>query len=94
VCPFIVVPGADRVVVYFRDAPDPIVDRTKEKFDVRGSGIVLLHDIHQRTADTLLLLLAQLKIIGYSVVRLMPKDSGVFGRDMITADAPPLRGTL
>jgi hypothetical protein len=31
---------------------------------------------------------------GYSVVRLVPKDSSVFGRDLITADAPLLKGAL
>lgn len=79
---------------YYKDTPETVVARTMARLDARGSGIVLFHDIHQRTVQTLPLFLAQLQERGYSVVRLVPKDTGVFGRDVITADAPPLRGTL
>ena len=79
---------------YYKDTPAVIAQRTLDRLDARGSGIILFHDIHQRTVDMLPLFLAQLQERGYSVVRLMPKDTGVFGRDLITADAPLLRGTL
>ena len=79
---------------YYKDTPEAIVARTMSRLEARGSGIVLFHDIHQRTVDMLPLFLAQLEERGYSVVRLVPKDTGIFGRDLITADAPPLRGTL
>ena len=79
---------------YYKDSPAAIAERTLARLDMRGSGIILFHDIHQRTVDMLPLFLAQLEERGYSVVRLVPKDSGVFGRDLITADAPGLRGTL
>lgn len=79
---------------YYKDTPETVVARTMARLDARGSGIILFHDIHQRTVQTLPLFLAQLQERGYSVVRLVPKDTGVFGRDVITADAPPLRGTL
>ncbi len=79
---------------YYKDTPETVVARTMARLDARGSGIILFHDIHQRTVQTLPLFLAQLQERGYSVVRLVPEDTGVFGRDVITADAPPLRGTL
>ncbi|QQR34823.1 polysaccharide deacetylase family protein [Devosia oryziradicis] len=79
---------------YYKDSPATIVSRTMDRLEARGSGIILFHDIHQRTVDTLPLFLAQLEEKGYTVVRLVPKDNGVFGRDLITADGPLLRGTL
>lgn len=79
---------------YYRDTPDVIAQRTMERLDARGSGVILFHDIHQRTVETLPLFLAQLQARGYTVVRLVPKDNSIFGRDIITADAPMLRGTL
>ena len=79
---------------YYRDTPEVIVARTMARLEARGSGIVLFHDIHQRTVEMLPLFLAELKSQGYSVVRLVPKDTSVFGRDLITADGPLLRGTL
>jgi peptidoglycan/xylan/chitin deacetylase (PgdA/CDA1 family) len=79
---------------YYKDTPQAIADRTLARLATRGSGIILFHDIHQRTVDMLPAFLAQLEERGFSVVRLVPKDSGVFGRDVITADVPDLRGTL
>jgi peptidoglycan-N-acetylglucosamine deacetylase len=79
---------------YYKDSPEAIATRTLERLNARGSGIILFHDIHQRTVDMLPVFLAQLEERGYSVVRLVPKDNGVFGRDLITADVPQLRGTL
>ena len=79
---------------YYSDTPEIVAERTMARLEARGSGIILFHDIHQRTVEMLPLFLAQLEERGYSVVRLVPKDTGVFGRDLITADAPLLRGTL
>lgn len=79
---------------YYRDSPEAIVARTLQRLEARGSGIILFHDIHQRTVETLPMFLAQLEERGYSVVRLVPKGGGVFGRDLITAEVPELRGTL
>lgn len=73
---------------YYKDTPQAVVNRTISRLEARGSGIVLFHDIHQRTVETLPLFLAALQERGYSVVRLVPKDNGVFGRDLITADGP------
>jgi len=79
---------------YYRDAPATIVERTMARLRTRGSGIILFHDIHARTVETLPLVLARLQEEGYSVVRLVPRSSGVFGRDLITAAAPDLSETL
>lgn len=79
---------------YYSDTPETVAARTLARLDQRGSGIILFHDIHQRTVDMLPTFLAQLEERGYSVVRLMPKDTGIFGRDVITADVPTVRGTL
>lgn len=79
---------------YYKETPDVVLQRTLARLDARGGGIVLFHDIHQRTVDLLPRFLSQLEQRGFTVVRLVPKDSGVFGRDVITADAPALRGTL
>lgn len=80
---------------YYTDTPADVVARTLQRLDARGSGIILFHDIHARTVALLPDFLTQLQERGYSVVQLVPRDPGVFGRDIITAQAPvELRGTL
>jgi len=79
---------------YYKDSAATVAQRTLERLEQRGSGIILFHDIHQRTVVMLPDFLAELEVRGYSVVRLVPKDTGVFGRDVITADAPEMRNTL
>lgn len=71
---------------YFKDSAEVVAARTLERLEARGSGIILFHDIHQRTVDMLPAFLAQLEERGYSVVRLAPKNTGVFGRSVITAE--------
>lgn len=70
---------------YYRDSASVVMQRTLDRLDARGSGIILFHDIHQRTVDMLPGFLAELKARGYSVVRLVPKSGGVFGRSILTA---------
>lgn len=70
---------------YFRDSPSTVAQRTLARLDARGSGIILFHDIHQRTVDMLPDFLEQLAQRGYSVVRLVPRSPNIFGRDLITA---------
>jgi peptidoglycan/xylan/chitin deacetylase (PgdA/CDA1 family) len=72
---------------YYKDGAAVVTARTLEQLEARGSGIILFHDIHQRTVDMLPGFLAELEARGYSVVRLVPKDHGVFGRSVITAEA-------
>ena len=40
----------------------------------QGKGIVLLHDFHRNTAEALPELLRQLKLAGYKVVHMVPKE--------------------
>lgn len=70
---------------YFKDTPAVVAARTLSRLEARGSGIILFHDIHQRTVDMLPIFLDQLARRGYSVVRLVPRDNSIFGRDLITA---------
>ena len=72
---------------YYKDSAAVVTARTLERLDARGSGIILFHDIHQRTVDMLPGFLAELEARGYSVVRLVPKAPGLFGRSVITAEA-------
>ena len=80
---------------YYKDTPEQVAQRTLQRLDARGSGIILFHDIHPRTVAMLPSFLKSLEERGYSVVRLVPRDNSIFGRDLITADAPvDLRGSL
>lgn len=72
---------------YYRDSAEAVAARTLQRLEARGSGIILFHDIHQRTVDMLPHFLEELKARGYSVVRLAPKNDSVFGRSVITAQA-------
>jgi hypothetical protein len=40
----------------------------------RGKGIVLLHDFHRNTAEALPELLRHLKLAGYKIVHMVPKE--------------------
>lgn len=79
---------------YYKDDAATITARTLARLDARGSGVILFHDIHQRTVELLPGFLAELQQRGYSVVRLAPKDNSIFGRDIITAEGAALRGSL
>jgi peptidoglycan/xylan/chitin deacetylase (PgdA/CDA1 family) len=48
-----------------------IVRRTMRRLDEKGSGILLLHDIHQTTVSALPILLKELKDRGYHVVQVV-----------------------
>jgi peptidoglycan/xylan/chitin deacetylase (PgdA/CDA1 family) len=72
---------------YFDDAPETVMMRTLERLDAQGSGIILFHDIHDRTVAMLPAFLEALRTRGYSVVRLRAKDDALFGRDIITAQS-------
>ncbi|CAK7255512.1 MULTISPECIES: polysaccharide deacetylase family protein [unclassified Shinella] len=59
---------------YFKVTPASVASRTMQGLRKRGRGIILMHDIHKRTATVLPSLLAQLKAEGYSVVTLRHTD--------------------
>jgi peptidoglycan-N-acetylglucosamine deacetylase len=52
--------------------PEQIVARAISRLEKRGSGILLLHDIHPATVAALPMLLAQLKEHGFHVVQIVP----------------------
>jgi peptidoglycan-N-acetylglucosamine deacetylase len=55
-----------------RISSDEIVRRTLARLEVRGKGIVLMHDIHPATALALPKLLRELKARGYRIVHVVP----------------------
>jgi|GEM_PF-338442 len=64
---------------YFKSSPETIAARTMAQVRARRKGIILMHDIHRRTAAMLPLLLSQLKAGGYKVVALQYRRSRMPG---------------
>lgn len=58
---------------YFVSTPDQVRRRTIAQLERRGSGIILLHDLHRRTVAMLPDLLDDLHRRGYKVVDLQPE---------------------
>ena len=54
--------------------PGQVVNSVMTQLEKRGKGIVLLHDFHRNTAAALPELIRQLKLAGYNVVHLVPKE--------------------
>jgi peptidoglycan/xylan/chitin deacetylase (PgdA/CDA1 family) len=59
---------------YTMHKPEPVVDSVMGQLEKRGKGIVLMHDIHPNTAEALPELLRQLKLAGFKVVHMVPKE--------------------
>ena len=55
---------------YFNTTPAAVTKRTLDLLHKRGRGIILMHDIHNRTATMLPTLLSKLEAEGYKVVTL------------------------
>jgi peptidoglycan-N-acetylglucosamine deacetylase len=66
--------------------PETVLKRAMDRLEKRGSGILLLHDIHQRTATILPKLLRELKARGYKIVQMVPADGTAL---VATAPAAP-----
>ena len=58
-----------------RITPEQIVAIVMERLERKKKGIILLHDIHERTASALPIMLRELKKRGYRVVHAVPGDS-------------------
>jgi peptidoglycan-N-acetylglucosamine deacetylase len=54
--------------------PEQVVNSVMTQLEKWGKGIVLLHDFHRNTAAALPELLRQLKLAGYKVVHMVPKE--------------------
>lgn len=53
-------------------SPDRVVELAMEGLKRKGRGILLLHDIHERTVEALPVLLARLKSSGFHIVHVVP----------------------
>lgn len=62
---------------YFKLSPATLAAQTMAKVRARRKGIILMHDIHGRTATMLPLLLARLEAGGYKVVALQYRRAGI-----------------
>lgn len=60
---------------YFSATPAAVATRTMNDLRKRGRGIILMHDIHQRTAAMLPTLLTRMEKEGYKVVTLKYKTT-------------------
>ncbi|WP_244437630.1 polysaccharide deacetylase family protein [Hyphomicrobium denitrificans] len=60
-------------VDYKPQTVDHLIKSVMAKLDKRGKGIILMHDIHKRTAQALPIILAQLKAKGYKIVHMTAK---------------------
>jgi peptidoglycan/xylan/chitin deacetylase (PgdA/CDA1 family) len=69
--------------------PETVLKRAMDRLEKRGSGILLLHDIHQRTATILPKLLRELKARGYKVVQMVPAGGVTLVAAMPAPPAPP-----
>jgi peptidoglycan/xylan/chitin deacetylase (PgdA/CDA1 family) len=59
-----------------RLGPQEVAHRAVRRLEYKGKGILLLHDIHQRTVDALPLILRELKARGFHVVHVVPASAG------------------
>jgi peptidoglycan/xylan/chitin deacetylase (PgdA/CDA1 family) len=60
---------------YFNTTPASVTKRTMDLLHKRGRGIILMHDIHNRTVTMLPTLLSKLEAEGYKVVTLKFKKA-------------------
>jgi peptidoglycan/xylan/chitin deacetylase (PgdA/CDA1 family) len=56
-------------------APAQVAELAMQRLERNRKGILMLHDIHRRTAQAVPLLLRELKARGYSVVHAVPADA-------------------
>ena len=68
---------------YFTTSPAAVAARTMNELRKRGRGIILMHDIHQRTATMLPALLTRMEKEGYKVVTLKYKGAPKPGSDLV-----------
>jgi len=56
-------------------SPEQVIERSLEGLERKEKGILLLHDIHERTAEALPKLLGKLKSAGFRIVHIVPVSS-------------------
>jgi len=52
-----------------------VARRALQRLEAKGKGILLLHDIHQRTVDAMPIILAELKARGFRIVHIVPASA-------------------
>ncbi len=57
-----------------RITPQQVAENALQRLERHKKGILMLHDIHERTAEALPLLLAEFKARGYRIVQVLPAD--------------------
>ncbi|MGN7291662.1 polysaccharide deacetylase family protein [Rhizobium sp. SAFR-030] len=72
---------------YFSESPAAVATRTMHALSAHRRGIILLHDIHVRTAAMLPALLTQMRAEGYKVVTLRRKAPSLLMASVQTATA-------
>ena len=55
--------------------PREVARRAVQRLEYKGKGILLLHDIHQRTVEALPLILEELKARGFRIVHVVPASA-------------------
>ena len=60
---------------WHRLGPREVARRAVQRLEYKGKGILLLHDIHQRTVDALPLILEELKARGFRIVHVVPANA-------------------
>src|SRR3954466_10468250 len=55
--------------------PREVARRAVQRLEYKGKGILLLHDIHQRTVEALPLILEELKARGFRIVHVVPTNA-------------------
>ncbi len=58
-----------------RISPDQVIERTFAGLKGKGRGILMLHDIHERTAEAMPKMLDRLKSAGFNIVHVEPVSS-------------------
>lgn len=76
---------------YFTGTPASVTQRTMDRLRKRGHGIILMHDIHKRTATMLPTLLSKLEAEGYKVVTLKFKGTRAPSNLVASADLTTTR---
>jgi peptidoglycan/xylan/chitin deacetylase (PgdA/CDA1 family) len=57
---------------WMKITPAQVYARALERIEANHKGVLLLHDIHERTVEALPLLLGELKLRGYRIVHVVP----------------------
>ena len=78
---------------YKKVSPATVVAKTMRDLKRHGKGIVLMHDIHARTASALPMLLDRLKAEGFKIVHMVP-GRGRASEPALVASASPVPDDL